>query len=119
MGCEHPRHLLHRYLTQVRRHEEIDKVVGIRQATAGPALGGDPPVETKRADVCPGLPDVVWIGVQTLNDAALVRCECRSQSAVAATDVDDQTALDTGCVEDSPRLLTLPAQGAESGYQRQ
>jgi hypothetical protein len=54
------------------------------------------------------LVDVDPVGIQSLNDDAVVAPQRRRQSAIAAGDMNDQTALDAGGTKDLARLFAYP-----------
>jgi hypothetical protein len=50
-------------------------------------------------------PDILRVSVEALNDVTIACTQCGCKTSVATADMDDDTALYTRCVQDSPRLL--------------
>ena len=64
------------------------------------SLRRDRAVYAEGPDVLLGLPDVRGVRIQTLDHVAIIDSQAGREPAVAASDVHDQPALDTGLLDD-------------------
>ena len=86
-------------------HQQVDEVVDVGQAPAVPRRDGDLAVQAQRLDVLARRLDVRRVGVEAVDEEAVVGPQRRRESAVAAADVDDHAALDAGGCQNLTGLL--------------
>ncbi|MBA7702548.1 hypothetical protein ES703_111317 [subsurface metagenome] len=104
VGTQHAHHLAHRNSTEVLRHYEINKIVGVRQPVACKQLYRYLAIETQGANMVAGFFNVVGIGVQAVNQVAVIGVQCGGQPAIGAADVDHEPAGNACGVQDLPSL---------------
>ena len=99
IGGQHPFDFVHREVAQILDHEQVYQLVDIGQVGAVEGVDGDSAVQSNFAQVFPSLGDV-FCAVKSMDAVTLVRRQCRRQSPVTTTDMDDQPSLDAGRFED-------------------
>ena len=105
LGRQRPHDLAPRDPAEVLRDEQADDAVGIRELVSLESVDGDDAVQAERPDTLTGPPNISRIPVEAVNEVAVARPQPGGQLAVAAAEVDDQSTLDPGGVEDLPRRL--------------
>jgi len=108
-------HLVHGGLAEVFRHEEVDEVVGVGQALAGPMLDRHLAVESEVADVLAGRGKVGGVAGQAMHEVSVIGAQGGREFPVAAAEMHDQAALDAGGFEDLPGVR-IGGQGDRRGH---
>jgi len=101
-GRKNARDFLQGHLAEVVDNHKVHEIVGIRQVPAVEYDRGYFAVQPAPADVlaCPGY--AAGVPVEALHKVSVVRPQCRRQPSVAAANMHDQPASDTGGFKNLP-----------------
>ena len=102
LGRQHTHHFLHGNRAKFLSHDKTRKVVDVGQIPADQPVHRHVTVDAQGLDVLACPLDVLWVGVQSVDQVAVVRMQRGCQAAVVASQVDDQPALDARFFEDTP-----------------
>ena len=105
VGAKHPHDVVHRYVAQILRHEQVDEIVDVGEPSAGEPIGRHSSVKPQGSDVLTGQLDVGGVGIQSLDEVATTGTKSGRELPIAAAEVHDQPTLDPGSREDLPSRL--------------
>ena len=114
-GTQHPHDLIHRDFAEVVRHDQVGQVVDVRQPLAVEAVDRNAAVGAKGLNVPARLLHIVRVGIQPVYQVAVAGSQGRRQSAVPATEVNDEPALHLGSFQNLPGQITPGAAAGRCG----
>ena len=113
---KHTQALLDRNPARVLRHEQVDEVVGVGQFGPGQPVDRHLAIEAEGPDVLACGGHVFRARIEPVDEIGVARPQSGGEPAVAATEMHDQAAPDTGGCEDLPGVFRTGDGGKREAY---
>ena len=106
-GTQDSHYLIGIDLAGIFGYDKIDEIVDIRQQGACKRVNRNLAADTAGANIFPSLADHFSVHIEAMDEKTIIFQQFRGQGAIAASEMNDQAALDVGRVEDPLGFISI------------